>query len=91
MVLCDIPLLYEGGNERALDKVIVVTAPSEVQQARVLAREGMTKDAFEAILSKQMPDQEKRTKADYVIDTSLGMEHARNRVAEIIAEVKANA
>ncbi len=84
LVLCDIPLLYEGGNERALDSVVVVTAPPEVQRERVLARPGMTEDAFEAILAKQVPDAVKREKADYIIDTSLGVEVARARVAEII-------
>lgn len=88
LVLVDIPLLYEGGGEANVDQIVVVTAPAEVQRERVLARPGMTPEAFEAILAKQVPDDEKRTKADYVIDTSLGMEHARTRVHELIEEVR---
>lgn len=88
LVLCDIPLLFEGANERFLDKVVVVTASVEVQRARVLERPGMTEEAFEAILAKQVPDAVKREKADYVIDTSHGMEHARDRVLEIISELR---
>ena len=88
IVLCDIPLLFEGGAEQWLDKVLVVTAPPEVQRQRVLDRPGMTEEAFQTILSKQVPDAVKRQKADYVIDTSLGMENARAEVARIIAELK---
>ena len=91
LVLCDIPLLYEGGSERHLDKVVVVTAPADVQRARVMERPGMTAEAFETILSKQVPDAVKREKADFLIDTSQGMAAARTRVTEIIAEVTANA
>lgn len=91
LVLCDIPLLFEGGNERAFDKVIVVTAPPDIQRARVLERPGMTPEAFDAILAKQVPDAVKREKADYLIDTSLGMEHAQARVAEIIEELTRHA
>ena len=87
LVLCDIPLLFEGGNEKHLDKVVVATAPAEVQRERVLARPGMTEEAFEAILAKQVPDAEKRAKADYIIDTSHGLNAARDRVAEIIREL----
>ena len=87
IVLCDIPLLFEGGNARGMDKIVVVTAPAEVQRQRVLDRPGMTEEAFQTILSKQVPDAVKREKADYLIDTSLGMDHARQRVAEIIEEL----
>jgi len=85
LVLCDIPLLFETGADRWLDKVVVVTAPAEVQRARVLARPGMTEQTFQAILDKQVPDAEKREKADFLIDTSLGMDHARAEVARIVA------
>ncbi len=91
LVLCDIPLLFEGGGEAHMDKVVVVTAPPEVQRARVLERPGMTEEAFQAILAKQVPDAVKREKADYIVDTSKGMDHARARVAEIIAEVTRHA
>ena len=84
LAVVDIPLLFEGGGERHVDQVVVVTAPAEVQRVRVMERPGMTREAFEAILAKQVPDAVKREKADHLIDTSLGLEHARQRVAEII-------
>lgn len=89
LAVVDIPLLFEGGGEKHVDQTVVVTAPADVQRARVLERPGMTEEAFEAILAKQVPDAVKREKADHLIDTSLGMEHARQRVAEIIASVGA--
>ena len=91
LVLCDIPLLFETGGEKSVDKIVVVTAEPDVQRARVLKRPGMTEEAFEAILAKQVPDSEKRDRADFVIDTGKGMEHARARVAEIIAELTGEA
>ena len=72
LVVLDIPLLYETGGEKRCDIVTVVSAPAFVQRQRVLAREGMTDDKFSAILSKQMPDIEKRRRADFVIPTGLG-------------------
>lgn len=88
LVLCDIPLLYETGAERWLDRVAVVTAPAEVQRARVLSRPGMSEEAFAAILAKQVPDEEKRSRADFVIDTGSGLEPARRQVADIIAKLR---
>jgi len=85
LVLLDIPLLFEGRGERGMDAVAVVTAPPEVQRERVLQRPGMTPERFEAILEQQMPDAEKRARADFVIDTSRGLEPVRRQVAEIIA------
>ncbi len=87
IAVVDIPLLFEGGGEKHVDQVVVVTAPQEVQRERVLERPNMTVEAFEAILAKQVPDAIKREKADHLIDTSLGMDHARQRVAEIIASL----
>lgn len=84
LVVLDIPLLFETGGINRVDKIIVVTAPSEVQSERVLAREGMTVEKFEAILLRQVPDSQKREKADFIIDTSQGLEVARNKVHEII-------
>ena len=85
LVVLDIPLLLEGGGERGMDAVAVVTAPPEMQRERVLQREGMTAEHFEAILAHQMPDAEKRARADFVIDTSQGLEPVRRQVDEILA------
>ncbi len=87
LAVLDIPLLFETGGRDRVDKVVVVTAPPEVQRERVLSRPGMTEAAFEAILAKQVPDAEKRRRADFIIDTSLGMEPARRAVAKIVADL----
>ncbi|NRB32414.1 MAG: dephospho-CoA kinase [Rhizobiaceae bacterium] len=87
LAILDIPLLFETGGEKRVDGIVVVTAPAEVQRERVLAREGMTAEKFEAILQRQVPDAEKRSKADYVVDTSKGMDWARQEVAKIVDEV----
>jgi dephospho-CoA kinase len=84
LVVLDVPLLYETGGEGRVDRVLVVTAPAEVQRARVLARPGMTAERFEAILAKQTPDEEKRRRADVVIDTSCGFDAARGEVRALI-------
>lgn len=89
LAVLDIPLLFETGGDAAVDVVVVVTAPSEVQAARVMARPGMTRDRFEAILARQLPDAEKRRRADFVIDTGAGLEAARARVDEIVGTVLA--
>ena len=85
LVVLDIPLLFEGGGERGMDAVAVVTAPPKLQRERVLARDGMTEERLDAILAHQMPDAEKRARADFVIDTGQGLEPVRRQVAEIIA------
>ena len=85
LVVLDIPLLFEGGGDRGVDAVAVVTAPPEVQRRRVLQREGMTPERLESILAQQMPDAEKRARADFVIDTGQGLEPVRRQVAEILA------
>ncbi|PSJ56379.1 dephospho-CoA kinase [Kumtagia ephedrae] len=87
LVVLDIPLLFETGGRGRVDKVAVVTADPEIQRRRVLARPGMTQVKFDAILAKQVPDAEKRRRADYLIDTGLGMESAREAVAAIIADL----
>ena len=87
VAVLDIPLLFETGGERRVDAVVVVSAPPEVQRARVLARPGMTVEKFAAILAKQMPDAEKRAHADFVVDTSQGFEAARAQVRAILDAV----
>ncbi|BCG69766.1 dephospho-CoA kinase [Mesorhizobium sp. 113-1-2] len=88
IAVLDIPLLFETGGGSRVDKVVVVTAPAEVQRQRVLARPGMTEEKLAAILAKQVPDAEKRRLADFVIDTGQGLDAARAAVAAIIAELR---
>ena len=80
----DVPLLFETGGDKRVDVIVVVTADAATQRQRVLSREGMTEDRFNAILAKQMPDAEKRNRADYIIDTGLGLEAAEHQVEEIL-------
>ncbi|WP_214473821.1 dephospho-CoA kinase [Mesorhizobium sp. dw_380] len=87
IAVLDIPLLFETGGRNRVDKVVVVTAPAEVQRQRVLVRPGMTEEKLAAILAKQVPDAEKRRLADFVIETGQGMEAARAQVDAIIAEL----
>ncbi|MEL7229215.1 MAG: dephospho-CoA kinase [Pseudomonadota bacterium] len=82
--ILDIPLLFETNSTDRVDGIIVVTAPADVQRERVLARPGMDMEKFEAILARQTPDGEKRAKADFIIDTSQGLEAARQAVTDII-------
>jgi dephospho-CoA kinase len=89
IVVFDIPLLFETGGDRGLDGVLVVTAPEAVQRARVLARPGMTPEALERILARQMPDAEKRARADFVITTDQGIEAARADVLALLAKIRA--
>jgi dephospho-CoA kinase len=88
MVVLDIPLLFETGGDASMDAVVVVTAPPEMQRARVLAREGMTPERLDAILARQMDDAEKRARAHFVVDTGRGLDAAREQVAEIIAVMR---
>jgi dephospho-CoA kinase len=87
VALLDIPLLYETGGEKNCDAVVVVSAPAEVQRIRAMERPGMTATKLDAIIAKQMPDAEKRARADFVVDTSQGFDAARAQVRDILAQV----
>ncbi len=84
IVVLDVPLLYETGGDKKVDKVVVVSAPADVQRARVLARPGVDEAKLAAILARQLPDAEKRARADFVIDTGQGLDHAHQQVREIL-------
>ena len=85
MVVLDIPLLFETGGHAQMDAVVVVSAPESVQRSRVLARPGMTPDKLDHILSRQMPDAEKRAKAHFVVETDKGLAHAFEQVKAVVA------
>ena len=85
MVVLDIPLLFETGGEQRVDKVAVVSAPADVQRQRVLERPGMSADKLAAILARQIPDAEKRKRADFVIDTGASLDATREQVRQVIA------
>jgi dephospho-CoA kinase len=85
IAVLDIPLLFETGSETRCDAVLVVTAPEDVQRQRVMARPNMTDETFRAILSKQMPDAQKRARAHFLVDTSRGFASARAQVQSILA------
>ena len=86
IVVLDIPLLFETGGEGRADATVVVSAPAEMQRARVLER-GVSLERLEALLKRQMPDAKKRRRADFVVDSSQGVEHARDQVRQILAAV----
>ncbi|MGL4308925.1 MAG: dephospho-CoA kinase [Paracoccaceae bacterium] len=86
LVVLDVPLLYETGAESGMDGVLVVTAPPDIQRQRVLSRTGMTETQFESLLSRQMPDAEKRARADFIIETT-SLEVTRGAVRALIKEL----
>jgi len=88
IALIDIPLLFETGGQSRVDKVAVVSAPADIQRERVLSRAGMTEAKFEAILARQMPDVDKRARADFVIDSSGDFDETRAQIKAIIAELR---
>jgi dephospho-CoA kinase len=91
IVVLDIPLLYETGKDARMDAVVVVSAPAELQRARVLSRGGMTEERLEQILTRQMSDAEKRAKAHFVVETDKGLEHAFEQVKAIVEELRRRA
>jgi dephospho-CoA kinase len=87
VVLVDIPLLFETEAQSRCDAVVVVSAPAEMQRERAFGRSGMTEEKFAALLAKQMPDAEKRRRADFVVDTSQGFDHTRAQIRDILRNV----
>ncbi|MEP3474697.1 MAG: dephospho-CoA kinase [Hyphomicrobiales bacterium] len=88
LVAIEIPLLFETGAEKLMDVVLLASAPAEVQKQRVMARPGMTTEKFKTLLAKQMPDAEKRKKADFIVDTSCSLSETENQLKEIIVSLK---
>jgi dephospho-CoA kinase len=86
VAVLDIPLLFETGGDHRVDAVVVVTAPAATQRARALERAGMTEEKFQALLTQQMPDAEKRRRADFVVDTSQGLDSAQTQVHAILRQ-----
>lgn len=89
LVIIDVPLLFETGGESRVDCTVLVSAPYALQRERVLARPGMSEEKFQAILAKQVPDSEKRQRADYIIDSSKGLEDAAEQVKALLPRLKA--
>jgi len=88
IVVLDIPLLFETGGEKAMNAVVVVSAPAEIQRSRVLAREGMDEAKLDAILARQMANEEKCARAHFVVNTGQGLDHARAQVRDILATLR---
>src|ERR1700743_3797140 len=86
VVVVDVPLLFETGGEKRVDAVVVVTTSPEIQRERILARDNMTAEKLEAILERQLPDAEKRKRADFIVDTSHGLDPVRSRIRDILVE-----
>lgn len=87
IVVMDVPLLFETGGDQYVDKIVVVTAPADVQRERVLARPGMNPELFETLLARQTPDAEKRKRADFLIFTHKGLDAARKQVQDILSKL----
>lgn len=88
LAVLDVPLLFETGGEALVHAVVVASAPEEMQRARVLARPGMSEEKFQTLVDRQLPDSDKRARADFVVDTSQGLESAREQVAQIVRTLR---
>lgn len=88
IVVLDVPLLFETGGDALCDKIVVVTAPADVQRKRVMGRDGMTEDLFTHLLSRQTPDSIKRKKADFLIFTDKGLDFAQRQVQDILSQLR---
>jgi dephospho-CoA kinase len=86
VAVVDVPLLYETGGEKRVDAVVVVTTTPEIQRERILARENMTGEKLDSLLARQLPDAEKRKRADFVVDTSHGLDPVRARIRDILKQ-----
>jgi dephospho-CoA kinase len=86
VAVVDVPLLFETGGEKRVDAVVVVTTSPDIQRQRILARDNMTGEKLEAILARQLPDAEKRKRADFIVDTSRGLDPVRARIRDILSE-----
>ncbi len=91
MIVLDVPLLFESGRQIDMDAVVVVSAPEDVQRARVLARPGMSEEALDHILARQLPDVDKRARAHFVVETDKGLDHAFEQVKSIVATLRERA
>jgi dephospho-CoA kinase len=87
VAVLDVPLLFETGGEKRVDAVVVVSTTPDIQRERILGRDGMTPDKLDAILARQMPDAEKRKRADFIVDTSSGLDPVRERIGDILRDV----
>jgi dephospho-CoA kinase len=87
VILLDVPLLFETGGERHCDAVVVVSAPPDIQRRRAFERPGMTEEKFAALVGKQVPDAEKRRRADFIVDSSQSFDHARAQVRDILRAI----
>lgn len=89
IVVLDIPLLFETGGDKKVDYTVTVSAPAEVQKSRVMARPGMTEELFNMLLSRQLPDEEKRSRADFVLSTGVSIPETRKQVQELVRKLRA--